>query len=74
VSGVPEVGAYVVDTRSDTVGQVIGRIGPRLQLRAPGGGREWNAAPEVLRAVVARTGEELRARVTEFNRTTRMPH
>lgn len=74
MSGVPEVGAYVVDTRSDTVGQVVGRIGPRLQLRAPGGKREWGAPPEVLRVVAARTGDELRARVAEFNRTTRMPH
>ncbi|WP_425444517.1 hypothetical protein [Streptomyces alboverticillatus] len=47
----PEPGAFVVDTRRDKVGQVMGHEGPRLQLRPPRGGREWEAAPEDVRPV-----------------------
>ncbi|MBZ6475624.1 hypothetical protein [Streptomyces griseocarneus] len=48
---VPETGALVIDARLDKVGQVMGHEGPRLQLRPPRGGREWEAAPEDVRPV-----------------------
>ncbi|GAA0379110.1 hypothetical protein GCM10010319_67080 [Streptomyces blastmyceticus] len=46
----PEVGAFVIDTRTDRVGQVMGHEGSRLQLRPPHGGREWEAEPDAARA------------------------
>ncbi|MFI9200365.1 hypothetical protein [Streptomyces sp. NPDC053048] len=46
-----ELGAFVVDARRDKVGQVMGHEGPRLQLRPPRGGLEWEAAPEDVRPV-----------------------
>ncbi|WP_424889762.1 hypothetical protein [Streptomyces sp. XH2] len=46
---VPRTGTFVVDTRWGKVGQVMGHEGPRLQLRPPRGGCEWEAAPEVVR-------------------------
>ncbi|MEU3353283.1 hypothetical protein [Streptomyces sp. NPDC037389] len=42
-------GAYVVDTRSATLAQVMGNVGTRVQIRRPGGGREWEAPTEALR-------------------------
>ncbi|MFI1257115.1 hypothetical protein ACH4U6_25505 [Streptomyces netropsis] len=45
----PENGTFVVDTRHGKVGQVMGHEGPRLQLRPPSGGREWEAAPDSVR-------------------------
>ncbi|WP_171167496.1 hypothetical protein [Streptomyces sp. I05A-00742] len=42
-------GAYVVDTRSAKLAQVMARVGPRVYVRPPGGGREWEAPPEALR-------------------------
>ncbi|MEU7105141.1 hypothetical protein ABZ951_08820 [Streptomyces sp. NPDC046215] len=47
----PAKGTYVVDTRHDRVGEVMGHEGPRLQLRPPAGGREWEAHPDVTRPV-----------------------
>ncbi|MEU7164296.1 hypothetical protein AB0A70_06575 [Streptomyces morookaense] len=43
------VGAYVVDQRTGTLAQVMGHIGPRVQIRRPDGGREWEAPPHALR-------------------------
>jgi len=70
---IPAIGSYAVDTRTDRVGQVMGTVGGLVQLRPPGGGREWDCPPDALRP--AGTGEELRARVTEINRdrTRRLP-
>ncbi|GAA2913762.1 hypothetical protein GCM10020221_06810 [Streptomyces thioluteus] len=51
-------GAYVVDTRSAKLAQVMARMGPRVYVRPPGGGREWDAPPEALRPA---TREELAA-------------
>lgn len=51
-------GAYVVDTRNGAFAQVMGRIGPRVQVRRPGGGREWEVPPTALRLA---TYEECRA-------------
>ncbi|GGP59984.1 hypothetical protein [Streptomyces abikoensis] len=42
-------GAYVVDTRSATLAQVMGNVGPCVQIRRPGGGREWEAPADALR-------------------------
>ncbi|WP_369170506.1 hypothetical protein AB5J49_23030 [Streptomyces sp. R28] len=61
-----EDGALVVDTKTHKIGYVMGNEGPYLQLRPPGGGREWDADPSVVRP--ATDTEVLRARVTELNR------
>ncbi|GHG72601.1 hypothetical protein [Streptomyces griseocarneus] len=42
-------GTYVIDTRSGRMAQVMGTVGPRVQLRRPGGGREWEVTPVALR-------------------------
>lgn len=42
-------GAFVIDTRTATLVQVMGHLGPHVQVRQPGGGREWDVPPEVLR-------------------------
>ncbi|RKN70418.1 hypothetical protein D7231_21400 [Streptomyces klenkii] len=39
----------MIDIRWGKVGEVMGHEGPRLQLRPPLGGREWEAAPAVVR-------------------------
>jgi hypothetical protein len=42
----PPVGALVADTgNGDKIGYVQGHEGPCVQLRPPGGGREWDASP-----------------------------
>ncbi|EME98351.1 hypothetical protein J7W19_08440 [Streptomyces mobaraensis NBRC 13819 = DSM 40847] len=38
-------GAWLTDTRRGKVGQVTGHWGPKVRLRPPGGGREWEAEP-----------------------------
>lgn len=53
-------GAYVIDTRSATLAQVMGTLGPRVQVRKPGGGREWEVPPQDLR--LATRAERERAR------------
>ncbi|MBT2382662.1 hypothetical protein [Streptomyces sp. ISL-11] len=42
-------GAYVVDTREDRIGQVIGGVGKRVHVRMPGGGQTWEVPFEELR-------------------------
>ncbi|MBT2382811.1 hypothetical protein [Streptomyces sp. ISL-11] len=42
-------GAYVVDQRNGALVQVMGLVGPRVQVRRPGGGREWEVPPGALR-------------------------
>ncbi|MFF4156210.1 hypothetical protein [Streptomyces sp. NPDC001678] len=42
-------GTFVYDTHRDRVGQVMGHEGPRLQLRPPAGGCEWEAEPTAVR-------------------------
>ncbi|MGW7514769.1 hypothetical protein ACWGJ2_04175 [Streptomyces sp. NPDC054796] len=39
------VGVYVVDTGRGRVGRVMDNTGRYLQLRPPGGGREWDCPP-----------------------------
>ncbi|MBZ4318771.1 hypothetical protein [Streptomyces huiliensis] len=38
-------GAWLTDTRRGKVGQLMDHWGPRMQLRPPGGGREWEVEP-----------------------------
>ncbi len=63
------VGSYVVDTRNGRVGRVMGYEGPYVQLRPYGGGREWDCAPEAIRA--ATTAERLRAATAYANARSR---
>ncbi|MFG2627995.1 hypothetical protein [Streptomyces sp. NPDC048473] len=67
----PEPGSFAVDTRDGRVGRVMGCVGPCVQLRAPGGGVEWDCPPESVRP--APLGEVLRAWVREVNREGRLP-
>ncbi|MEU1824633.1 hypothetical protein ABZ502_19665 [Streptomyces abikoensis] len=53
------MGSFVVDTHRHRVGQVMGHEGPRLQLRPPAGGREWEVEPDAVRP--ATDGERLGA-------------
>ncbi|MFJ4965772.1 hypothetical protein EES43_16020 [Streptomyces sp. ADI96-02] len=69
--GTPEPGSFAVDGRDGRVGRVVGRSGPLVRLRPPGGGPEWECPPEALRA--ATPGVVLRARVTEINREGQLP-
>ncbi|NEB04364.1 hypothetical protein [Streptomyces sp. SID13726] len=43
------MGAFVVDTRTGRFGVVMGHVGPYVQLRPYGGGKEWDAAPDAVR-------------------------
>ncbi|MGW6564346.1 hypothetical protein [Streptomyces sp. NPDC054975] len=65
------VGAYVIDSRDGRIGRVMGCVGPCVQLRPPGGGREWGCPAELLSP--APPGEVLRARVRAINRDGRLP-
>ncbi|GAA1546279.1 hypothetical protein GCM10009730_64210 [Streptomyces albidochromogenes] len=67
----PEPGAYAVDVRDGRVGRVMGRVGTYVQLRPPGGGKEWDCPPDDVRPVAL--GEVLRARVREINAEGRLP-
>lgn len=64
-------GGYAVDVRSGRVGRIMGRVGTYVQLRPPGGGKEWDCPPGSVRA--ATPGELLRARVREVNAQARLP-
>ncbi|WP_406108897.1 hypothetical protein OG698_39610 [Streptomyces sp. NBC_01003] len=66
-----EIGALVVDTRTNKLGRVMGRVGIYVQLRAPGGGREWDADPAHLRP--ANEAERRRATVMEGSLVRRVP-
>lgn len=46
---IPAAGTCVVDERTGRVGKVMGNIGPNLQLRPLGGGREWECPPSEVR-------------------------
>ena len=66
----PAVGAYATDVRDGRVGEVMGHVGGRVQLRPVGGGREWECPPEAVGA--ASPEEVLRARVRSRNREARL--
>lgn len=38
----PERGSFAVDVRDGRVGRVLGRVGPYVRLRPPGGGPVWD--------------------------------
>lgn len=63
---VPNVGAWVVDTRTDRMAIVLDVLFGRLYLRRPGGGVEWEAMPVHVRP--ATEHEVLSAQVVEVNR------
>ncbi|WP_406508176.1 hypothetical protein [Streptomyces sp. NBC_00212] len=39
----PEIGDLVYDEATRRIGAAVDRVGPRWQLKPPGGGREWDA-------------------------------
>ena len=55
-SGVPKVGTWVVDTRTERLGVVRDVQAGRLYLRQLGGGCEWEAMPAHVRPAVAPGG------------------
>ncbi|MEU1211896.1 hypothetical protein ACFYSH_00900 [Streptomyces sp. NPDC005791] len=67
----PAPGTFAMDGRDGRVGRVMGRVGPNVQLRPPGGGAEWDCPPEAVRP--APPGLVLRARVREINWEGRLP-
>ncbi|MEU8526858.1 MULTISPECIES: hypothetical protein [Streptomyces] len=68
MNGLP-IGAYVVEIRTGRVGTVMGHVGPYLQLRPLGGGREWDCEPDGVR--VATAAERLRAATAHVNARSR---
>lgn len=65
----PPVGSCVVDTRTGRVGLVMGHVGPYVQLRPYGGGKEWDVAPEAIRC--ATPAERLSAATAYENARSR---
>lgn len=66
---VPEVGTWVVDTRSDRTAMVTDVRQGRLYLRPPGWGAEWEAMPVHVRLATER--EAMSARLSELNQRSR---
>ncbi|MEU0429965.1 hypothetical protein ABZ235_41685 [Streptomyces canus] len=64
----PVEGDWVWDETAGRVGRVMGREGPRYQLRPPGGGREWDAYGPLRPATAA---ERLSAGVALANARSR---
>ena len=64
-----EIGTYAVDVRTGRIGEVMGSVGGRVQLRPLGGGREWDCPPEELGEVAPE--EVLREKVRRLNRDAR---
>ncbi|KOG33980.1 hypothetical protein AQJ84_19080 [Streptomyces resistomycificus] len=67
----PAIGAHVVDVRDGRLGEVMGHVGGRVQLRPVAGGREWDCPPESTGP--APQDEVLRARVRRVNKEGRLP-
>ncbi|MCX4550096.1 hypothetical protein OG204_16150 [Streptomyces sp. NBC_01387] len=67
--GGPVHGSYVMDTRREKVGEVIGRDGAFVRLRPPAGGPEWICPAAFLRVTTAR--EQLVARNALANARSR---
>ncbi|GGT47920.1 hypothetical protein [Streptomyces purpureus] len=63
------VGSYVVEIRTGRVGRVMGHVGPYVQLRPFGGGREWDCDPEGVRMATA--AERLSAATAYANARSR---
>ncbi|WP_039933893.1 hypothetical protein [Streptomyces viridochromogenes] len=64
----PEVGELVWDEGARKVGRVMDKIGPRWQLKPPGGGRKWDARGPLRPATAA---ERLSAGVALANARSR---
>nr|WP_229353800.1 hypothetical protein [Streptomyces sp. UNOB3_S3] len=56
---------FVYVTHRDRIGQVMGHEGPRLQLRPPAGGCEWEAEPHTVRTAI--DDERLSAKLAVVN-------
>lgn len=70
----PAIGTHVVDVRDGRLGEVMGHVGGRVQLRPVAGGREWDCPPESTGP--APQADVLRARVRKVNKVNkegRMP-
>ncbi|MFE9446679.1 hypothetical protein ACFYO2_49315 [Streptomyces sp. NPDC006602] len=67
----PAIGTHVVDVRDGRLGEVMGHVGGRVQLRPVVGGREWDCPPESTGP--APHEELLRARVRRANKEGRLP-
>lgn len=65
----PPIGSYVVDTRTEKVGMVMGHEGPYVQLRPLGGGKEWDCEPDAVRR--ATPAERLSAATAYANARSR---
>ncbi|MEU6771348.1 hypothetical protein [Streptomyces sp. NPDC046759] len=65
----PPIGTCAVDTRTGRIGIVMGHVGPYLQLRPYGGGREWDADPAAVRP--ATSAERLSAATAHANARSR---
>ncbi|MFJ2416181.1 hypothetical protein [Streptomyces brevispora] len=59
------IGTVAVDQRTIGIGEVMGFVGPYVQLRPLGGGKEWDAAPGAVRP--ASPQERLRASLAVAN-------
>ncbi|WP_212764659.1 hypothetical protein [Streptomyces sp. I05A-00742] len=64
-----EKGDVVRDTRNGRIGVVMDKVGPRYQLRAPAGGREWEAGPADMER--AQAPDRMKAKVAEANAASR---
>ncbi|MFF7729812.1 hypothetical protein [Streptomyces sp. NPDC008001] len=65
----PAIGTFVLDTRDDTVGQVMDNGGSQILLRTLVGGKEWEAEPGAVRPVTE--AELLSAKVQAANTASR---
>ncbi|MGW1914885.1 hypothetical protein ACWCQS_30210 [Streptomyces sp. NPDC002076] len=65
----PPVGSHAVDTRTGRIGVVMGHVGPYVQLRPYGGGREWDVDPAAVRP--ATLAERLSAATAYANARSR---
>ncbi|MFE5870462.1 hypothetical protein [Streptomyces roseifaciens] len=67
---IPPPGAYVIDTRTDRVGQVIKYAGDLVHLHPPCSGDGWDCPASAIQATTLRA--YLRARVAEVNNRRRL--
>jgi hypothetical protein len=65
----PGIGELAKDTAKGRIGIVMGELGGRVQIRPIGGGREWDAMPDMVVQPSAR--EELSARLAIRNGNSR---
>jgi hypothetical protein len=67
----PAVGTYATDVRDGRIGEVMGHVGGRVQLRPVAGGREWDCPQASVG--LAPPEDVLRARVRRANKEGRLP-